>query len=76
MQEPIIKDPTDNLILHTITAHAIRNGSGAKAFVSGNTKDFGSQDVKNFLSANGNIQYFAEVSNFLGWYNAGCPGSK
>ena len=38
---PLIDDPTDNLILYCILAHARSHPPSRKAFLSGNSKDFG-----------------------------------
>ncbi len=66
----LVEDPTDNLILHCILAHAREHPSEVKAFLSGNHKDFGAQVVQKALKAAGIEKYFAEARNFLGWYGS------
>jgi hypothetical protein len=62
----IKNDLMDNLILQSIIDHANQHSEDQKAFISGNTKDFGKQNVQQILNSAG-IQYFSNTKNFLGW---------
>jgi hypothetical protein len=63
----VIEELTDNLILHCITGHAARNPAETKAFLSGNTRDFGSEDVRRVLREAGIGQYFTALPDVHGW---------
>ncbi len=63
----LIPDPTDNLILHSILDHAGRFPGAAKAFLTENTRDFGTEDVRAALTAAGIHGLFQSVANVLGW---------
>jgi hypothetical protein len=65
----LIEDPTDNLILHTILEDTKARLSDRKAFLSGNSKDFGAESVQNALRA-ADVKYFAEARKFLEWYES------
>jgi len=69
---PIINELTDNLILHCILDRARTIPSEAKLFLSGNTKDFGSEAVRKALREVG-VQYFAETGNLRDWLSAVHP---
>jgi hypothetical protein len=60
----------DNLIICSILENAMAYPSETKAFLSGNTKDFGTEIVLKALKAVGVEKYFAEARNFLGWYGS------
>jgi hypothetical protein len=62
----IKNDIMDNLILQSILDHAHSHPEEEKAFISGNTKDFGKPEVQNILN-NAGIKYFSNTKNFLGW---------
>lgn len=62
----IKNDLMDNLILQCIVSHANQHTHEPKAFISGNTKDFGKQNVQQTLNSAG-IEYFSSTKNFLGW---------
>jgi hypothetical protein len=63
----LIPDPTDNLILHSITDHANHFPAPRKALLTDNTKDFDSQEVQEALAAVGIGRPFRSVTNLLGW---------
>ena len=63
----LIPDPTDNLILHSILDHSGRSLGAAKAFLTENTRDFGTEDVRAALAAAGIHRPFRSVANVLGW---------
>ncbi|MHB1561149.1 MAG: PIN domain-containing protein [Isosphaeraceae bacterium] len=65
--EMLIPDPTDNLILHSILDHANRFSGAAKAFLSENTRDFDTEDIRAALAAAGIHRPFRSVANVLGW---------
>lgn len=68
LNTPIIKkDPTDNLILHSILSHARSHSTETKVFLSGNVKEFGLPEVQDVLREAGITKYFAVTKNFLGW---------
>ena len=64
------KDPTDNLILAMILAHANEHPIDEKIFLSGNTKDFQTPEVNALLSTAGITGYFSRTEAFLGWFQA------
>ncbi|MBD2567819.1 PIN domain-containing protein [Anabaena lutea] len=65
----IKNDLMDNLILQCILSHANQHHNKRKVFISGNTKDFGKENVKQILNSAG-IEYFGNTKNFLGWLNS------
>ena len=65
--EMLIPDPTDNLILHSILDHAGQFPGAAKAFLSENTRDFDTEDIRTALAAAGIHRPFRSVANVLGW---------
>lgn len=71
LNTPIIKkDPTDNLILHSILSHARSHSTETKVFLSGNVKEFGLPEVQDVLREAGITKYFAVTKNFLGWLHS------
>ena len=64
------KDPTDNLILAIIQEHALLNPSEGKAFLSGNTRDFDTPEIRARLASAGITDYFARTDAFLGWFQS------
>ena len=65
-----IDEPTDNLILSIIKAHA-RSASGEKkVLLTGNTKDFYVPEIKRLLEAEGLIKFFSDTGSFIGWFQA------
>ena len=64
------KDPTDNLILAMILAHANEHPADEKVFLSGNIKDFQAPEIEALLTAAGIVKYFAQTEAFLGWFSA------
>lgn len=71
LNEQFIPDPTDNLILHCILNHAKtspkKSLNDQKVLLSGNSKDFGTKEIKEILSAAGIQKYVASTGDFLGW---------
>lgn len=65
--EMLIPDPTDNLILHSILDHAGQFPGAAKTFLSENTRDFDTEDIRTALAAAGIHRPFRSVANVLGW---------
>jgi hypothetical protein len=65
----LIEDPTDNLILHCVLAHARQHPSELKAFLSGNSRDFGMSAVRGALDQAG-VKYLTKTEDFLGWYGS------
>ncbi len=61
------KDPTDNLILAIIQEHALQHPDEDKAFLSGNTHDFDTPEIRALLADAGITDYFARTDAFLGW---------
>ena len=64
------KDPTDNLILAVIREHALQNPVEDKAFLSGNTRDFDTPEIRALLAEAGITNYFARTDAFLGWFES------
>ncbi|MBG1271315.1 PIN domain-containing protein [Nostoc sp. WHI] len=67
LNQQFIPDPTDNLILHCILAHAKTSSDDQKVLLSGNSKDFGTKEIKQVLGAAGIQKYVASTGDFLGW---------
>ena len=63
----LIRDPTDNLIVHSILDHAHRFPGTTKALLTENTRDFDTEDVHAALAAAGIDRSFRSVTNVLGW---------
>ena len=68
----IKNDLMDNLILQCIVSHANQHPNNQKVFISGNTKDFGKQEVREILNS-AKIKYFSNTKNFLGWLDSQLP---
>ena len=66
----IESDLADNLILHSIAHHARENSAEPKAFLSGNTKDFGKDAVQALLRGAGVGKFFTEARSFLDWIHS------
>jgi hypothetical protein len=69
-QTIIENDLADNLILHSILHHARSAQADEKAFLSGNTKDFGKDEVKTLLREAGVTRYFSKARPFLDWVDS------
>lgn len=64
----IVKDPTDNLILHCILSHARLHPTETKVFLSGNVREFRKlPEVQDALQKAGVEKYFSRTEDFLGW---------
>lgn len=57
----------DNLILHCILNHAKKHAGTVKAFLSGNSLEFGRDEVKQALRSSGIDKYFTDAKNAVGW---------
>lgn len=66
----IANDLTDNLILHSICQHSRLAPDIAKVLLTGNTKDFGKEDVKEFLQDSGVSKLFSESKSLVGWLDS------
>lgn len=66
----ISEEPTDNLILHCILEDACLHAATDKVFLSSNTKDFNSLEVRNVLNDAGISKYFTRTQDFLSWLQA------
>ncbi len=64
------KDPTDNLILAMILAHANEHPADEKVFLSENFTDFRTPEIDALFSAAGIVKYFTKAEDFLGWFHA------
>jgi hypothetical protein len=69
LAETYISDPTDNLILHAILAHVRQHPEATKVFLSSNTKDFGTPEIKGILEQ-ADIKYLPKTKDFLGWLSS------
>ena len=65
----IRNDIMDNLILQCILNHANSHYGEEKAFISSNSKDFGTTEVRESLDNTG-IRYFTMAQHFLDWFNS------
>jgi PIN domain len=63
----IIADPTDNLILASILAHAAVHGSETKAFLTENRKCFFENPYAKAALQTADIKYFSDASRCLEW---------
>lgn len=70
LENVLITDPTDNLILHCILDHAKTSLNKQKVLLSGNSKDFGTKEIKGILQEAGIQRYFVKSGDFLGWLNS------
>lgn len=67
LREPLIEQPTDNLILHAILGHAAAHPAASEALLTENAKDFRRTDeVKNALRAAG-IALHGTYANAVAW---------
>ncbi|MEO6811084.1 MAG: hypothetical protein ABI353_18395 [Isosphaeraceae bacterium] len=64
---PRIGEMTDDLILSCILEHARSHREGHKAFLSGNTQDFGRQEIREALRESGVDRFFTTTHDALGW---------
>jgi hypothetical protein len=62
-----VDDPTDNHIVCSIIDHARSRAAETKAFLSGNSRDFGSENVRTAFRNVGIDKNFTEAKNVLGW---------
>lgn len=69
----LIEDPTDNLILHCILAHARSYSSEFKILLSGNREDFDSQPVRIARANVGLDSVFSKAEQFLSWLRSRSP---
>ena len=67
LQQNLTVDLTDNLILNCIIYHARKHQREVKVLLSGNTKDFGKQEVQGTLQDVGVSEYFSNTQTFLNW---------
>lgn len=70
----ILNQPTDTLILRVVCADALLYPGETKAFLSGNTRDFGGDEVRGYLAACG-LRYFSTTDALLGWMDGVTPDS-
>lgn len=64
---PRIGEMTDDLILSCILHHARSHPEEPRAFLSGNTRDFGRQEVREALRESGVDRLFTTTHDALGW---------
>jgi rRNA-processing protein FCF1 len=65
----VIPEATDNLILACILADARLYPENQKVLLSGNSQDFQSESVKQYLAEADITNYFKTTQSFLGWFN-------
>jgi PIN domain len=70
LNRPLIKDPTDDLILASILDHASSQPSERKAFLSENRKDFDDKPYPKSALESAGVKYFAQASKFLEWHRS------
>ena len=66
LDDEIVDEASDNLILTCILHHARGHPGEVKAFLSGNSKDFGEPDVQEALR-DADIHYFKDTAACLSW---------
>jgi len=66
----LIGDETDNLILHCILNHAKASSDDNKVLLSGNSRDFGTKEIKQVLKEAGIPKYVASTKDFWGWLSS------
>lgn len=72
LKNPILisdKAMRDNLILECISEHATVQSDTKKAFLSSNTKEFGSEQARFTLRASGVI-YFSDTTKLINWMDS------
>lgn len=69
LESVLVEDPTDNLILHCILAHAREHPLENKAFLTGD-KAFGDSKVQDELSIAGVRKSFREGKQFRMWFDS------
>jgi len=67
---PLIEDPTDNLILYCILSQARSHPVNPKVFLSGNSKDFGVESVQHALRTAGVNKSSRAAKQFLEWFTS------
>lgn len=67
LQSSLTNEPTDKLILSCILHHARSYPDEVKVFLSGNTNDFGKQEVREALRDIGIDNYFRNTQAFIDW---------
>jgi PIN domain len=65
LDNELISDPTDNLILHSILNHSNQNSDVTKVFLSNNSSDFGTKEIKTVLTSAGMQKYLSTTKDFL-----------
>jgi hypothetical protein len=64
----LVEDPTDNLVLHCILAHAREHPAEDKVFLTGDRKAFGEPKVQDELRIAGVTKTFWEGKQFRMWF--------
>lgn len=70
LKESLNEDETDNLILHCILNHAKASSDDNKVLLSGNSRDFGTKEIKQVLKEAGIPKYVASTKDLLGWLSS------
>lgn len=70
LTQPLINDPTDDLILACILDHANSHPSETKALLSENRKDFDEKPYAKLALEGAGVKYFALASKFLEWHRS------
>jgi hypothetical protein len=69
-ERTVKNDLADTLILQSLRHHAAQHPDEEKVFLSGNSRDFGTEDVRKFLRGCAIGKYFTEARPLLDWLNA------
>ncbi len=72
-QSILITDPTDNLILHCILAHARSNSFTSKILLTENRKDFDGESARIESAKVGLVSFFSKTEHFLNWLRSQPP---
>jgi hypothetical protein len=66
IREPLVRQPTDNLILHTLLRHAASEPQAKKAFYTENKRDFSSEEPRNALRGS-NVLLHGRYESAVDW---------
>ena len=67
LREPLIEQPTDNLILHAILDHAAAHPAAGKALLTENAKDFRQSDEAKKALRSAGIVLHGTYANAIAW---------
>ncbi len=69
LANPLVTDPSDNLILASILDHSSNHTSETKVFLSENRNDYTNAPANLAIQGSG-VRFFADPAKFLEWHAA------